>query len=65
MPKTRIYYTATNGGDGSAGVSFYESQECIALLEEHDPETYAGGEGTITGIEIETLEQVKEQIGEE
>lgn len=70
MPRT-IYYTGTNGGDGSIGVSFYESQECIDLLEEHDPETYGQGEGggefevegEITGINVETLADVKTEIG--
>lgn len=68
----RIYYTGTDGGDGSLGVQFFESQECIDLLEEHDMETYRGEgggwfdvEGTIFGIEIQTLDQVKEEIGEE
>lgn len=68
----RIYYTTTNNGDGSASVSFYESQECIDLLEEDDPETYGMGEGgsffdvegTITGITVETLADVQAEIEE-
>jgi len=79
--RIRIYYTVKNGGDGSSGVSFYESRECIDLLEEHDPEGYASGEGggyfeivvdghfepeeQIQGITIETLEDVKKQIEED
>ena len=67
-----IWYTATNQGDGSSGVEFWESAECITLLEEHDPETYAAGEGgssfivegNITGIYVGTLEEAKEQIGD-
>ncbi len=66
----RIYYTCSNNGDGSSSVRFYESQECIDLLEDKDPEGYAGGEGggyfyvegTVTGLDIETLEQVKEDL---
>lgn len=66
-----IYYTGTDGGDGSVGVGFYESQECIDLLEEKMPEYYRGEgggsftvEGEITGITVETLDEVKEQIRE-
>jgi len=70
----RIWFTGTDGGDGSLGVSFYESRECIELLEEHYPETYRGEGGdwfevpdgtVITGITIETLEDVKAEIGED
>ena len=69
----RIYYTTVNGGDGSASVQFFDSQECITLLEEHDPEGYGIGEGgswmdiegTVTGITIETIETVKAQIEED
>jgi hypothetical protein len=68
----RIFYTTTNNGDGSSSVSFYESQECIDMLEESDPETYGSGEGgsyfdvegTITGITIETMEDVLAQIAD-
>lgn len=69
----RIFYTTTNNGDGSSSVAFYDSQECIDKLEEHDPETYGSGEGgsyfdvegTITGITIETMEDVLEEIGDD
>ncbi len=64
-----IYYTGTDGGDGSVGVSFYESQECIDLLEEHQPEYYRGEgggsfrvSGEIVGIEIQTLAEVREEL---
>lgn len=65
-----IYYTTSNNGDGSSSVGFYESQACIDLLEEEDPEGYAMGEGggsfqvegIITGIKIDTLEDVKEYL---
>jgi hypothetical protein len=65
----RIYYTGIDQGDGSVGVGFYESQQCIDLLEEHDPESYRGEgggsfqvDGEIRGIYIQTLEEVKEEI---
>jgi hypothetical protein len=66
----RIYYTTVNGGDGSAWVEFFESQECINLLEQEDPETYGMGEGgdwfdvdgTITGIRIKSLAQVQKEL---
>ncbi len=69
----RVFYTTTDNGDGSSSVSFYESKECIELLEEANPETYGSGEGgsyfdvegTITGITIETLEDVKAEIADE
>lgn len=64
-----IYYTGTDGGDGSVSVSFYDSQKCIDLLEEHCPEYYRGEgggcftvEGEIRGIDIETLEDVKQYL---
>ncbi len=66
----RIFYTTHDNGDGSTGVSFYESQECIKLLEEAIPDMYASGEGgssfevdgMIYGIHVYTLEDVKEEI---
>ena len=66
----RVYYTTSDGGDGSSSVQFFESQECIDLLEDYDPEGYASGEGggwfdvegTITGITIKTLASVLDQI---
>lgn len=70
----KVYYTATNGGDGSASVSFFETQACIDKLEEADPETYGQGEGgssfevpdgtVFTGIEIHTEEAVDAAIVE-
>ncbi len=69
-----IYFTASNNGDGSASVEFFESKECITLLEEADPEGYGMGEGggcmvfdgtqPPDGITVETLESVKERIEE-
>lgn len=67
---TTIYYASYNQGDGSAGVRFFEDQECIDLLEEHDLEGFGqcegGGSfevnGSISGIEIETLDDVKEYL---
>jgi hypothetical protein len=65
-----IYYTGVDGGDGSISVEFFESQECIDLLEEAIPEYYRGEGGnsfTVTGetdLEVTTLEEVKEQIAE-
>ncbi len=67
----RIWYTGTDGGDGSIGVSFYESQECIELLEEEQPEYYRGEGGSwfevpdgvdVVGIEVQTLAQVREEL---
>lgn len=43
--RVRVYYTSVNCGDGSHHVEFFESQECISFLEEHDPESYSEGEG--------------------
>lgn len=57
----RIYFTGTDGGDGSVGVEFFDSAEQIEQLEEDDPETYRGEGGDwfevpdgtiITGITI-------------
>jgi len=73
-----IYYTVRNNGDGSGSVEFFYDKECINLLENHDPETYASGEGggsfNYTGeldfgkyewMQPATLEQVKANIEEE
>ena len=64
-----IYYTVQDGGDGSARTRFFESQECIDLLEEHDY-SFAMGEGGdsfevdgTTDLEVETLEQVMAELG--
>lgn len=73
MTKKTIYYTTSDNGDSSNCVEFYDCQEAIDLLEEHDPEGYASGEGggkfdidgEITGIDIRTLAQVQEQVAEE
>lgn len=78
MMKT-MYYTTVNNGDGSSSVEFFYDRESIELLEEHDPETYSGGEGggsfqysgdlvfAYEWLEPQTLEQVKADIlgGEE
>ena len=40
-----VYYTGTDNGDGSLGVSFFDSREAIEYLEEFDPETYRGEGG--------------------
>lgn len=69
----RIYYTTTNGGDGSASVDFFESQDLIDMLEEHDPETYGMGEGgswfdiegTISGITIRNRISVDKEIADD
>jgi hypothetical protein len=64
-----IYYTATDNGDGSLGVSFYDSQEAIDLLEEHDLEGARGEgggsftvDGTVHGLHIETIEDVSQYL---
>jgi hypothetical protein len=67
-----IYYAGKNNGDGSIGVEFFESQECIDLLMETDPEAYGGCEGggfftTYSGVSdicVVTLDEVKERIKE-
>lgn len=67
----RVFYTAVDCGDGSCNVEFYESQECIDLLEEHDPECYRGEGGgwfdveSISGISITTLDEVKANVEED
>ena len=68
----RVYYTTTNNGDGSASVSFFESQAAINALEDADPETYGSGEGggffdvpdgtEVTGITIYSEERVMAAI---
>jgi hypothetical protein len=68
---TKIYYTVSDGGDGSASAHFFECQECIDLLEEHDPDTWASGEGggffTCDNFSqyITPLEEVKSRIASE
>jgi hypothetical protein len=70
MSETKtIYYTGVDGGDGSVSVSFYDSQECIDLLEEHDPEYHRGEgggsftvTGEVTGLNIENIDDVKEYL---
>ena len=66
---TTIYYCGVDGGDGSIWVEFWESQECIDLLEEHDCEYHRGEgggsfevNGTVSGIEIQTLEDAKQYL---
>ena len=68
----KIFFTASNNGDGSSSVHFFESKECIDLLEEHDPEGYGGGEGgdwlevpdgtIVTGITVKNLDWCKEYL---
>ncbi len=65
----RVFYTGSDGGDGSIGVEFYDSQECIDLLEEALPEDYRGEgggwfdvEGEITGINIQTMNDVRQHV---
>lgn len=41
----RIYYTTVNQFDGSYGVQFFDSQECIDILEDCDSDAYSCGEG--------------------
>lgn len=73
MTKRTIYYTTSDNGDGSSSVQFFDCQEAIDILEEHDPEGYGCGEGgssfeidgEITGIDIKTLAQAQEQVAEE
>lgn len=71
MSSKTIYYTGTDNGDGSVGVSFYESRECIEKLEECDPEGHRGEgggrftvEGNITGITIQTMADVDEYLSD-
>lgn len=69
----KVFYTTYDCGDGSNTVRFFDSQECISLLEDHDPEGYGCGEGggsfdvhgEISGITIRTLDQVKASIIDE
>lgn len=65
----RIYYTSADNGDGSASTYFFESQQCIDMLEEDDPERYGAGEGgshfDVEGthnIPVQTLKDVKQEI---
>jgi hypothetical protein len=62
----KVYYTGQDCGDGSLHVRFFDSRECIEELEERDPESFRGEgggnftvDGTITGISIETMDDVK------
>lgn len=69
----RIYYTGVDCGDGSISVEFFESQECIDLLEEHEPESYRGEGGRWFDVDgsisittqITTLKEVKARIAED
>lgn len=61
----KIFYTVSDGGDGSYSTWFFDSQECIDLLEERNPDVWACGEGggffyasDIQGIHIYDMEQV-------
>lgn len=44
MRKT-LFYTTVNAGDGSYYTRFFDSEECVNLLAEHDPEAYSDGDG--------------------
>lgn len=64
-----VYYTAIDSGDGSLRVEFFDSKECITLLEEYDLEGARGEgggsfqvEGEITGLTIGTIEDVREYL---
>lgn len=41
----KIWYTGIDNGDGSLDVGFYNSQECIELLEKTFPESFRGEGG--------------------
>lgn len=65
----QIFYTVADNGDGSYSTYFFESLECIEALEEHDPDTWAAGEGggsfmckDISGVAVLTLVDVAEII---
>lgn len=66
----RVYYSAVDHGDGSIGVRFYESQECIDLMEKYDLEGFRGegggyfdvfGEHT---IDVQTKEGVLQNLSD-
>jgi hypothetical protein len=66
---TTIYYTAYDNGDGSCSVRFYDSEACIDLLEEKNPESYRGDgggsftvDGIITGIDVNSMSDVQEYL---
>ncbi len=50
--KLKIYYCVTNGGDGSAYPSFFESKELAEWDEEHEEEGWA--ESSVGGISFES-----------
>lgn len=68
----RVFYTTSDGGDGSSSVSFFESQKCIDMIEEADPDTYGSGEGgswfevpdgtPVTGITIHTEAECEKAV---
>lgn len=66
----RIYYTGTDGGDGSIGVKFFSEDGLIEKLEEADPETYRGeGGGSFECSDfpesmLTTAEEVADRLGE-
>lgn len=64
----KIFYSGKDCGDGSLAVEFFDSQETIDLLEEHDCEGYRGEGGgcfevpdgtVITGLDITTYEDAR------
>jgi hypothetical protein len=66
----RIYYTAVDQGDGSLGVRFYESQECIELMEQYDLEGFRGEGGFFFDVEgshnidVKTMDDVVQTLKE-
>lgn len=64
----QIFYTGVDNGDGSIGVEFYNSRECIEFLELNLPESYRGEGGgsfecdnfsLVVGNFDDAIEQVK------
>lgn len=65
----RIYYTAMDCGDGSLHVRFFDDENCVKLLNEHEPETYPEHSGghfdcdNFTGV-VSSMEEVLKDIFE-
>lgn len=74
----KVWYINADNGDGSSRTVFYDSHECIKFCcdENNGLEEYWDGDGgsygsftvpdgtPITGIEIGTLEQLKEIVAD-
>ena len=64
----KVFYTGVDNGDGSVSVAFFDSQMCIEVMEEFDPEAYRGEGGfyfeadNIVGLDIHTIEDVIMQL---